>query len=709
MLKKYFFLPLIASHLIMSCGSPRLALREWTDLPREHYTIPPYAQHLAPFKIALDPGHGGLSHLPGYKRGPSGKEEAVMNLNVAFALKEFLEAAGATVVLTRSDDRFVSLQERATIAERAACDFMISLHHNAAENPQVNYASVYYHLYPDYSPASMDLGRHIYFGLVEALRLPQVANEGLLSDKMIYPDGFGLLRAARMPAVLLESSFFSNPREEKRLTNLRYNRREAYGIFLGLARWAASGIPRAQLVQPKAISRDKKPEIVYQLFDGITERGGRGVGQLLAYAQSASLKIDSQPVPAQIDLKKKRLWFQPDSSLRNGKHLLQVDLQNLFKNHNLPRVDTLIIAAPTRFIAFETPASKLPADGVAAMPITLTLCDAENEPVWEGTSVIVQADKGRIISEPNSLQDGRATFYYQAGTEPGPVNLFASADSHSDTLQLELTPPGDFWVLSGMAVDDSTGKAVAGAELALNDSVWAQTDGAGGFFIARPPAGLHRFEMRAAGYAPATEMITIDSMQSVFRRSVLHANLNGLLHEQTIILDASFGGAETGDRFDEGLTAADANFALMSHLADSLKWAGAQAILLRQASDTDLPVSARIAAANQIPQGWYLKCDYRKWNSDSLLVQTTIYPGNQMGESIAIALNQAFAKRPNTRTVLRRNTDVPEVTRTNKTAVGVTLSCRRPELLERDLPALFRGIVDFYLAQSRTSGIPEEQ
>ena len=225
----------------------------------------------------------------------------------------------------------------------------------------------------------------------------------------------------------------------------------------------------------------------------------------------------------------------------------------------------------------------------------------------------------------------------------------------------------------------------------------------------RPPVGRHRFEMRAAGYAPATEMITIDSTQSVFRRSVLHANLNGLLHEQTIILDASFGGAETGDRFDEGLTAADANFALMSHLADSLKWAGAQAILLRQASDTDLPVSARIAAANQIPQGWYLKYDYRKWDSDSLLVQTTIYPGNQMGESIAIALNQAFAKRPNTRTVLRRNTDVPEVTRTNKTAVGVTLSCRRPEILERDLPALFRGIVDFYLAQSRTSGIPEEQ
>lgn len=693
----------------MSCGGPRLTLREWTDLPREHYTIPPYAQHLAPFKIALDPGHGGLSHLPGYKRGPTGKEEAVMNLNVALALKNFLEAAGATVILTRSDDRFVSLQERAALAEHAGCDFMISLHHNAAENPQVNYASVYYHLYPDYSPASMDLARHVYFGLVEALRLPQVANEGLLSDKMIYPDGFGLLRAARMPAILLESSFFSNPREEKRLTDLRYNRREAYGIFLGLARWAAGGVPRAQLLQPKAVSRDKKPEIVYQLFDGITDRGGRGVGQLLAYAQSASLKINGQAVPAQIDLKRKRLSYQPDSSLHNGKHLLQVDLQNMFKNHNLPRVDTLIIAAPTQFITFETPAPKLPADGVAAMPITLTLCDAEDELVWEGTAVILQADKGKIVSEPNSLQGGRATFYYQAGTEPGPVNLFASADNHSDTLQLELTPPGDFWVLSGMVIEDSTGKALVGAELALNDSAWAKTDETGGFFIARPPAGLHRFEIRAAGYAPKAEMITIDSRQSVFWRDTLHANLNGLLHEQTIILDASFGGAEPGDRFNDGLTAADANFALMSRLADSLKWAGAQAIMLRQAYDSGLPVAARIATANKIPQGWYLKCDYRKWNSDSLLVQTTIYPGNQMAESIAVALNLAFAQLPNTRAVLRRNTDVPEVTRTNKTAVALTLFCRKPDLLRRDLPALFRGIVNFYMAQNQTDGMPEAQ
>ncbi|MEK7727798.1 MAG: N-acetylmuramoyl-L-alanine amidase, partial [candidate division KSB1 bacterium] len=204
-LKRAWF---IAFALLTGCAGNKLRLQEWTALPKAQYTMPPYAHHLAQYKIALDPGHGGLSHLPGYKRGPTGKEEAVMNLNVALYLKEFLQLAGAQVVLTRVDDRFVSLNERAEIAAAAHCDFMISLHHNASDRITANHTTVFYHLHPDYSPMSMDLARAAYFGLVEALRLPEISPEGLLADKIIYPAGFGLLRAAKLPAILLESSFF---------------------------------------------------------------------------------------------------------------------------------------------------------------------------------------------------------------------------------------------------------------------------------------------------------------------------------------------------------------------------------------------------------------------------------------------------------------------------------------------------------------------
>lgn len=698
---------LLLSFLFLHCGNAKLVLRDWTKLPPEHYTIPPYAQYLSPYKIALDPGHGGLSHLPGYKRGPSGKQEAVMNLNVALELKGFLERAGATVVLTRADDRFVALAERAEIAERAGCDFLISLHHNAADNPQVNYASVYYHLYPDYSPASMDLARSIYFGLVEALRLPQVASDGLLSDKMIYPDGFGLLRRIRLPAVLLESSFFSNPTEEKRLMDRRYNRREAYGIFLGLARWAAGGVPSARRLRPAKISRDPQPEVVYQLADGITERGGRGAGQLLLHSASVSVRVDGQAMPARVDLAKGRLWFRPDSAWRNGVHVVQVDLQNLFKNHNLPVRDTLIIAAPAAAIAFAAPMLQLPADGVAALPITLTLRDGRGEAVWEGTPVSVRADRGQLLDSLR-LHEGSGTIYYQAANEPGPVQVIAAADGHQDTLRLELVPAGQLVFFSGLVRDDSTGAALEGVAISLNDSVWATTDANGGFFLTRVPAGFYRCAATKAGYSPAVETMAVDSLRSVFVRPSLRPVLHGVLHQQTIILDAALGGKARGDRFNGGRAAAAANLAAMAALADSLRWAGANAILVRTNDTTDLALDARIALVNQVPQGWYLKWEYRRWDSDSLLVQTTIYPGNQQGEHLALAINQAFAALPNARAVLRRSTDVPEVLLTNKTAVAVQVRCRAPQVHSREVPALFRGIVNFHAAQRRQAAQPEE-
>jgi len=697
---KFSAVVLSMTFLLAGCAGAKLKLRDWTELPKAQYTIPPFAKNLAAYKIALDPGHGGMSHLPGYKRSPTGKEESVMNINVAFFLKEFLEQVGARVIMTRIDDRFISLRERNQIASAAGCDFMISLHHNAADNPQTNYASVYYHLHPDYSPASMDLARHIYFGLVEALRLPQVANDGLLTDKLIYPDGFGLLRTSKIPAVLLESSFYSNPAEEKRLTQLSYNRREAYGIFLGLARWAAGGIPRAKLVLPAEISRDKRPEIVYEIADGITERGGRGARQLLTFAESVLLEIDGKIVAAQMDMRNRKLRFRPDSALTNGPHLLQVDVQNLFKNHNLPRVDTLMIAAPATNIAFETPTQRLPGDGVAMMPIRLKLFDADQQPVWDGTNVHLQTNRGTIAPATMQLKNSSAVAYYQAAAEIGPAEIIATADNHSDTLNIELVEPGAQRVLSGLIIDDSSKVKLSTATVTIDDSLQARLDANGGFFVENISPGPHKISAAAKGYASESRIITIEANRSAVVPMRLRPNLVGILHNEAIILDAALGGNESGDIFSAGFTAANANLALATRLADTLRWAGANVVLVR-GNENGMPVPARIEKVNKLAEGWYLKINYRRSDTDSLLAQSTIYPANRVGEQIATAINAAFARLPNARAILKQNTTVPEVNLTNKTALEVTIKCRTPMLATRDLPALLEGIINFKRAAAQ--------
>jgi N-acetylmuramoyl-L-alanine amidase len=232
-------------------------LEVWQRTPDIDYNIPYYAKYLEGLKICLDPGHGGHANLKNYKRGPTGLREAVVNLRVAKFLREFLNAAGADVVLTREGDYDTdpnagkALRRRAEIASENNCDFFISLHHNASGRQSANFTSVWYHDNPDYLYANMDLARYVTNSLEEFLRLPEPQHNGLYSDYLIYPDaGFGVLRHLRVPGILIESSFHSNYEEEDRLRDPEYNRREAWAIFIGIARYARNGIPHAELLVP---------------------------------------------------------------------------------------------------------------------------------------------------------------------------------------------------------------------------------------------------------------------------------------------------------------------------------------------------------------------------------------------------------------------------------------------------------------------------
>lgn len=679
--------------LFSGCAGTKLKLKNWEELPDANYTIPPYSKNLQNYKIALDPGHGGNALLAGYKRGPTGKRESIMNLKVALLLKEFLELAGAEVVLTRKRDEFISLQDRAEFAEMSGCDFMISLHHNAGANPQANYAAIFYHLTPDHSPLSMDLARNIYFGLVESLRLPQVLEDGLLSDRIIYPAGFGLLRSSKIPAILLESSFYSNRKEEKRLTELSYNRREAYGIFLGLARWAAGGVPKAVLKRPVKATRNKRPVIEYQLSDGITERVDRRLGDQLIYSTSVVAEIDNQKVTAKISKNKRYVTFQPDSLLQNGRHTIRVNLQNMYKNHNIPHVDTLIVAALTDTIQFLTSTTYLPADDSAMMPIKLTLLDEDNDPVWDSTNVEIRVNRGSVYPAKTKLQDGQASVYFQSDNKMGLVYLIAQADAHADTLLLSLTPKGQVWTISGAVRDDSTNAPLAEASVFLNDSTRTLTDENGVYFFLNPPVGHDTLRIEKLGYHTMLQEIDVDSMQSTIENFKLVAVLGGLLHGKTIILDPA--SDDSLGRYFPATSNNESNFDLTSQLAEILRFSGVDVVMVRDRYDT-LSTREKIQKVNRVADGWYLKLSYELWEIDSLGVQATIYPANKMGKKIGDSLISNFGRMTDAGGLLLQNTTVPEVTLTNKTALELKIKCQEPNIVLRDLPAVLRGIVEFY-------------
>lgn len=92
--------------------------------------------------VVIDAGHGG--HDPGAIAPESGKREKDITLALALATKdELLKSGRVRVALTREDDRFLVLGERSEIARAIGADLFISLHADAAANPEAGGATIY--------------------------------------------------------------------------------------------------------------------------------------------------------------------------------------------------------------------------------------------------------------------------------------------------------------------------------------------------------------------------------------------------------------------------------------------------------------------------------------------------------------------------------------------------------------------------------------
>ncbi|MGE5582025.1 MAG: N-acetylmuramoyl-L-alanine amidase family protein, partial [Bacillota bacterium] len=167
----------------------------------------------------IDPGHGGQDNGASGKKGTLEKE---LNLEVSLRLKDLLEEAGAKVVLTRLDDTFISLYERAFLANFLMADFFISVHTNSHPKIQTEGIEVFY--YPNHSHA-----RPLATNILDAM-----VRETGLKKLTVKTNNFAVIRETQMPGVLLELGFLSNPQEELTLSSDEFKNNAAQGIFRGI-------------------------------------------------------------------------------------------------------------------------------------------------------------------------------------------------------------------------------------------------------------------------------------------------------------------------------------------------------------------------------------------------------------------------------------------------------------------------------------------
>jgi len=194
--------------------------------------------------VCVDPGHGGTAATDDYRVGPGGEREEWVDLRVAKLLREELERRGARVLITRTKDAAVDLARRAAIAVEGRADLFLSVHHNAAADPAVDFPVVYFHGNASENQAGVALGRAVASRLDQAL-FGGHGTPALVSDFAIFPGtGAAVLRLTYgIPGVISEASFFTDPDEERRLRQKDYDRREAQALALAVQDFLAQPVP----------------------------------------------------------------------------------------------------------------------------------------------------------------------------------------------------------------------------------------------------------------------------------------------------------------------------------------------------------------------------------------------------------------------------------------------------------------------------------
>jgi N-acetylmuramoyl-L-alanine amidase len=218
-------------------------------------------------RIVIDAGHGG--HDNG-TIGPNGLIEKDVVLDVALRLSKLVqERLGAEVVLTRSDDTFIPLQERTAIANDHKADLFLSIHANSSPAAEVAGTETFFLNFTN-SPDALNVAARENAGadknvgelkdLIQSITLNDKIEEShtfaediqnsiqaqaarsnaAARNRGVKRAPFVVLIGASMPSVLAEIGFLSNSRDESNLGKPEYRQKIAEALYKGLGQYAQS-------------------------------------------------------------------------------------------------------------------------------------------------------------------------------------------------------------------------------------------------------------------------------------------------------------------------------------------------------------------------------------------------------------------------------------------------------------------------------------
>ncbi|WP_157998034.1 N-acetylmuramoyl-L-alanine amidase [Ornithinibacillus scapharcae] len=173
------------------------------------------------FTIMIDAGHGGKD--PG--ASGNGVVEKEVNLDVSLKLRDYLKKAGYNVLMIRTNDTFVELDDRVFETVKSNADLFISIHSNSHDNPSANGTETYYSATGTQYVNSLNLAKQVQSELVKALA---TTNRGVKNTP------FRVIKDSKIPAILVELGFVTNSHDANKLASQTYRDKAAKAISQGV-------------------------------------------------------------------------------------------------------------------------------------------------------------------------------------------------------------------------------------------------------------------------------------------------------------------------------------------------------------------------------------------------------------------------------------------------------------------------------------------
>ena len=213
------FLPLrqdslVNTYLGADGKSIKVVLKETPRSKKQLFNVP--SSKIPSKRIIIDAGHGGTDY--GAIRGDINEKD--ITLDVAKKVQKELTKLGHKVIMTRSNDEYVSLQDRVAISADKKGDVFVSIHVNSSVKPEIEGIETHY-----YHQESMGLAQAVHEALISNLKP---------FDRGLFKSKFYVINHTDIPAILCEIGFISNEAEQKLLTTEKRKQETAKAIVEGV-------------------------------------------------------------------------------------------------------------------------------------------------------------------------------------------------------------------------------------------------------------------------------------------------------------------------------------------------------------------------------------------------------------------------------------------------------------------------------------------